>query len=116
MYAARSRGRDAATEPSGVLGVRASHERSGLLVADLYEANFVLMLSESLYEAVDPVTGNSKDDIDAPLVNGLNQYLRSSLYNRHYAALRFDTIPIPNPTAAIPKIVMTGCLFARPAA
>src|SRR5205814_3193160 len=42
MNAARPRGREANAEPSGVFGVAAGHERRGLLMANLDEADLVL--------------------------------------------------------------------------
>ena len=71
-------GREADAEPAGELGVAAGHEGGGLLVAHLDEADLVLALAQGLHDAVDAVAGQAEDDIDAPVVNRVDENVGGS--------------------------------------
>jgi len=45
-------------------------------VADLNEADLVTPLAQRLHEAVDPVTREAEDDLDAPVPDRLDQNVR----------------------------------------
>ena len=74
--AAGTRGGDAGAEPSRPLGVGASHEGGGLLVAHLDEADLLLLLPQRLDDAVDAVAGDAENRVDAPVDQGVNQNVR----------------------------------------
>jgi hypothetical protein len=57
---------EAAAELACELGVAARHERGRFLVADLHEADFVLMRSDRLHDPIDAIAGHAEDHIDAP--------------------------------------------------
>src|SRR5205807_4886345 len=73
--AARPRGRKADAEPPGVFGVTARHERRGLLVAHLDEADLLLPRAQRFHDAVDAVARDAEHGVDAPIQQGLDQHV-----------------------------------------
>ena len=69
--AAGAGGRQADAQPPGELGVAAGHERGGLLVPHLDEADLVLVRAQRLHDAVDAVAGQAEDSVDSPVDEAL---------------------------------------------
>ena len=82
MHAAGPGGRQAHPEPARDLRVAAGHERGGLLVVDQHEADSVLVPSQGLREAVDPVAGQPEDRVDPPVDEAFNEQLGGDLGHR----------------------------------
>jgi len=78
MNASGAGSREAHAEFAGVFGVAASHERGGLLVAHLDEADFLLLLAQRLHDSVDAVTGQPEDHFDTPFHEHFHQNVRCS--------------------------------------
>jgi len=85
MDAARAGGGQADAELAGVLGVAARHERGGLLMAHLDEADQLLALPQRLDDAVDAVSRDTEDGIHSPVDQVLHQDVAPGL--RHRALL-----------------------------
>jgi hypothetical protein len=77
MDAAGPRGREAAAEPARPFRIGAGGEGGGLLVAHLDEADLVLALAQRLHDPVDAIAWQTEDDVDAPLMDGIDQDLGS---------------------------------------
>jgi hypothetical protein len=75
VEAARTRGGQADAELPRVLRVGARHEGGGLLVADLDEPDLLPPRAERLHDAVDAVAGQAENHFDAPVTEGLDQYV-----------------------------------------
>jgi hypothetical protein len=67
--AARTGSADADPQLARELGIAAGHEGRRLLVAHLHEAHPILLLTKRFDQAVDSVTGDSKDDINSPSIS-----------------------------------------------
>src|SRR3954447_11242762 len=72
MNTARTRGSEADSEPTGELGVPASHEGRCFFMPCLNEADLVLFLPQAFHDPVNPVAGDSEDGIHAPINQRLN--------------------------------------------
>ncbi len=94
MDAARSRGREADAEASGVLGVAAGGEGSCLLVADLNEGDFLPTFSQRLEDAVDAVAGQAEDGVHAPSNEAVDQQFGDGL--RHCGLLEVGSQSLSN--------------------
>src|SRR3954447_24868403 len=82
---ARSRGGDAHAQLAGPFGVSAGCESSGFLMPHLDEADLLLARAKGLEDPIDAVAGYSEHDLDAPVDQGLDEDLASSL--RHCRSL-----------------------------
>src|SRR3569623_38061 len=67
MNRARARGRETHADFASELGMRASHERSHLLMTRLHEGNLPLDALERAHDAVDAVAGIAVDAAHTPL-------------------------------------------------
>src|SRR5438132_14371909 len=76
MQPSRTRSCKANTKPACVFCVSTSHTSRCYFVADLNKPNFVGALSERLHDSVDAIPWQSKNHIDAPIVNGVVQHVR----------------------------------------
>src|SRR5438477_13034096 len=85
MDATGSRGRDTHSELARVLRIGACHEGGRFLVSHLDETNLVLPFPERLHDPIDPVTGQTEDDVNSPVVNRVDQDVRCC--RRHRGAL-----------------------------
>jgi hypothetical protein len=65
--------RQADAEPARELRIAAGHERGGLLMAHLDEADGLVPLAKRFHDPVDPVARKTKDGIHAPLLEHLHQ-------------------------------------------
>ena len=83
--AARAGGGETDAELARVLGVAARHERGGLLVAHLDEADQLLAFPQRLDDAVDAVPGQPEDGVHPPVDQVLHQNVAPGL--RHRALL-----------------------------
>ena len=79
MDASRTGSGETAAEFSGELGPGARHKRGGFLVANVDEAHFVLLLTKGFHDPVDAVARQSKNRIDAPLIDGVDENFRGVL-------------------------------------
>src|SRR5690606_27585261 len=75
MDAARARGREAHAELAREFGIAAGHESCCFFVADLNEFDLVLLLPESLDDAVDAIPRHSEYVSDVPIDQGLDQHV-----------------------------------------
>jgi len=73
--AAGARGGEADAEPAGPLRIGAGVECGSFLVADLDEANLVLVGAQRLDDAVDAVTWNAEHRVDAPVDQGFDEHV-----------------------------------------
>ena len=76
MRAAGAGGGEADAEAAGPLGIGRGHEGRRLLMAHLDEADAVLPRPERLHDAVDAVSGQAEDELDAPLDERLDEDVR----------------------------------------
>jgi hypothetical protein len=75
MHRTRALGRQADTDPAGVLGMTDGHERRRLLVPRLYEGRLSGAAQRTHY-AVDTVAGVTEDAFHAPVRQPLHQQIR----------------------------------------
>ncbi len=79
VQAARARGRQAHAQPAAELRVRGCGERGRFLVANLDEADLLLVRAQGLHDPVDAVAGQAEHDVHAPLDQGLDQHVSCGL-------------------------------------
>src|SRR5207244_7590986 len=63
-------------ELPGMFCVRARHERGGFFVTNLNESNFVCAFAKRFHDPVDPIPWQPEYNINAPVVNSVNQHVR----------------------------------------
>src|SRR5947209_19282036 len=73
MNTAWSRGSQADSKAVCVFSVGAGHERGRFFMAHLNKADFIAPGAEGLHDAVNAVTGQAKNYLDAPIVQGIDQ-------------------------------------------
>jgi hypothetical protein len=73
MKTARPGSRKTNSKFPGVLGVSACHERRRLFVTYLNESDFVGAFSECFHDTIDAIAWQTKDHLNSPIVNGINQ-------------------------------------------
>ena len=69
-------------EATRKLRISDRREGRGLFVAHLDETNFVLPLAQRFHEAVDAITGQAKDGVDAPLDQAVDEDVRAVALDR----------------------------------
>jgi hypothetical protein len=92
-------GRQADAEPAGPLGVAAGHEGGGLLVLDEQEPDAVLVTAQPFHDPVDAVAGQPEHDLNAPVLQNLNQNVSSRL--SHGAPSSAVQVQVPRPATLV---------------
>src|SRR6185437_12372856 len=73
VNAARARSGETHADSAGKFGVSACHERRGLLMPGLDEADMLLALAQRFHDAVDSIAGNSEDCVHTPFDQPIDQ-------------------------------------------
>src|SRR5439155_11919886 len=69
----------------------ARHERGRFFMANLNESNFVCALAKRFHDPVDPIPWQPKHNIDAPVVNGVNQHVRRRSFHTRVLLYRWTS-------------------------
>src|SRR6185437_9249932 len=103
--AAGARGGEADAEPAGPLRIGAGVECGSFLVADLDEANLVLVGAQRLDDAVDAVTWNAEHRVDAPVDQGFDEHVAGGRFG--HSSLLVD-LRESRPRKKSPAALLTG--------
>jgi hypothetical protein len=90
MQPARSGCCEANAELACVFRISACHEGGALFVADLNESNLVGSLAERFHDSVDAVARHAEHDVDAPIVNRIDQNVRCCSFHLRIPPLLLD--------------------------
>src|ERR687898_29860 len=91
MDTAGTGGRQTDAELACVFGISASHECRRFFVTHLNKADLLLPFAQSLHDAVDAIAGQAENDVDSPIVNGLDKNIGSGGHDgpfKYFAAPR----------------------------
>ena len=73
VHPSRSGGRQAHPQPAGIFGIGTGHEGCRFLMTHLNKADLILARAQRLHNAVDAITRQTEDDVDAPVIDRVDQ-------------------------------------------